>query len=395
MSGLKITTGLCRGCALCVKACDHGAVSIENGKAVVDSARCTLCGICVQSCVFGAILIEKADTGEGVSVGYGVWVFCEQTEGKFLPVAFELIGKGRELADELGVPLTALAAGYGLYDEARLLASAGADKVVLCDAPHLATRAEGPYSDAVSALIDERRPDIFLFGATEFGRSLAPRLAARHRTGLTADCTVLEIDRESRLLYQTRPAFGGNLMATIVTRNSRPQMVTVRPGIFKAPALHDGSDVIIEVISPPETPSGVRLIESRPIPKGFSIADADVIISAGRGIGSKKNLKLVYELAELIGASVGVSRPLVDMGWCDYKHQIGQTGLSVSPKLLIACGISGAIQHLAGIGGAETIVAINSDPDAQIFSVADYKLVGDCTEILNALIESVRKNTEV
>lgn len=313
-----------------------------------------------------------------------IWVFCEAAEGEFLPVSYELLGKAGELAPALNASLTAITAGHRLDTEK--LTGLGVDKIIMCDAPYLKYPSEILYAEAISPLITERRPAIILFGATDLGRALAPRLAATHRAGLTADCTALEIDPETGLLRQTRPAFGGNLMATIITKNHSPQMATVRPGVFPAPAPVKSKKAIIETLTPAEADTGVSVLESKNIEKGFSIADSEMIISAGRGIGSKKNLELVFDLAELIGASVGVSRPIVDMGWCDYTHQIGQTGLSVSPRLLIACGISGAIQHLAGIGGAEKIIAINSDPEAQIFTVADYSLVGDCVEILEGLI---------
>jgi len=329
----------------------------------------------------------------GSTIYADVWVFCEAVDGEFLPVSFELLGKADELARALNTSLVAIAAGYRL--DTKKLTAFGVDRVIICDAPYLKYPSEIQYSDILSRLITERNPGIFLFGATEFGRSLAPRLSAMRRTGLAADCTGLEIDQETGLLRQTRPAFGGNLMATIITKSHTPQMATVRPGIFPAPAPVKNSKTIVETIAPVELETGISLLASKNAERGFSIADSEIIVSAGMGIGSKKNLKLVFDLAELIGASVGVSRSIVDIGWCDYTHQIGQTGLSVSPRLLIACGISGAIQHLAGIGGAETIVAINSDPEAQIFTVADYGLVGDCIEILEGLIALLSQSAPI
>lgn len=316
----------------------------------------------------------------------GIWVFAEQCGDQVHPVAFELLGRSRQLATDLRVRLTAVLIGSGITQQATDLIYGGADDVLLCDDASLTGLPEDGCTALLSDLVLLHQPDIFLYGATAFGRSVAPRVAARVKTGLTADCTRLDIDPETGLLLQTRPAFGGNLMATIVTDRHKPQMATVRPGVLPVlPSDRSRRGTICTVAPPPVTGRVVELARMmRHNEPG--IADADIIVSAGRGIGSQKNLSLVRDLAAMLGGVYGVSRPLVDMGWADSRHQIGQTGQAVAPRLLIACGISGAIQHLAGLGGAQTIVAINTDPDAPIFTIADYRIVGDCVAILQRLI---------
>lgn len=380
----------CIGCGLCIGSCPSEALKLEGGRAAVDPDRCILCGLCFESCPVGAI--SPADKEKRSFDSYnGVWVFIEQAGGKPLAVGFELLNKGRELADSKGTSLTALFFGPGVSGVAGELIAGGADSVILCDDVSLSNNLELPYTALISGLIEARRPDILLFGATAFGRSLAPRVAARVRTGLTADCTELGIDPKSGLLLQTRPAFGGNLMATIVTEHARPQMATVRPGVFPAGKPDPGRKGTVTFAEAPRSDERVQLLKTRPEDAAAGISDAEIIVSAGKGIGSQKNLKLVRQFAELIGGELGVTRPLVDMGWSEYRRQIGQTGTSVSPKLLITLGVSGAIQHLAGIGGAETVIAVNADPDAPIFTRADYKIVGDCVEILKELIKQFSK----
>ena len=387
MSGLNIDLTLCKGCGKCTKVCASGALKVENKKAVVDEAKCIMCGICKDSCKFGAISLEKEGSGVSLSDYHGVFVFAELSDGEPLPVAYELLGKGRTLADSLGTKLTAVAVGCEIEGCAKSLIAHGADEVVLCDDPVYKDGLEEPFTNAITSLVGREKPEILLFGATMFGRSLAPRVAARLKTGLTADCTVLEIDGETKLLRQTRPAFGGNLMATIVCPNNRPQMATVRPGVMLALEADETRTGTVRKDEAPVKPfSGAELLEAVQAAKTESIKDAKIIVDAGRGVGSKKNLKVVKELADRLGGALGVSRPLVDMGWSEYSHQVGQTGCTVAPDLLICVGVSGAIQHLAGISGAKKIIAVNSDPDAPIFSVAHYKLVGDCMEIVRELL---------
>ena len=394
MAGLCVDRDKCVACGICTKSCGAGALEIRGGLLAVDENKCILCGICVDSCPFSALRIENEQSAAGdISQYKGIWVFCETGKGGIASVAYELLTKGRELADAKGCTLSAILAGKpGVKEYADSLFSYGADEVLLCESEIFFSAVDAPYANLISALINEKKPEILLFGATMFGRSLAPRVAARVGTGLTADCTVLEIDPEGGLLRQTRPAFGGNLMAAIITPNHRPQMATVRSGVMPAKELDAKGTGILINIAPPKQAEGIEILEQIAADSGETIAHAEIIISVGRGIGSQKNLAFVYELAELLNAKVGVSRPLVDMGWCEYKYQIGQTGCTVAPKILIAFGISGAIQHLAGIGAAETIIAVNNDPNAPIFSDAHYKCVGNCVDILKEMIAKMRNS---
>lgn len=382
----------CIGCGLCASGCSTGAIVLENGFASVDFEKCILCKVCLENCPVGAISIETDNNqSNDISSHHGIFVFAE-TDGKEpLSVVYELTGKASQLSRKLkNAPVTAILLGACAESSAKSLISAGADRVIISDDEVYSDRLEHPYIEAVCRLINDEKPDILLFGATPLGRSIAPAVAAEMGCGLTADCTVLDIDEEKALLLQTRPAFGGNLMATIVSPAHRPQMATVRPGVFKAPEADLARDGNIEKLQFVPEKGAITLIERKKADKIESIADAKIIVSAGRGIGSQKNLNLVKELAELLGGTYAVTRPLVDLGWSEYSHQIGQTGFSVSPDIIVCCGISGAIQHIAGMGGAKTVIAINSDPDAPIFSVANYKIVGDCVEVLKEMIAKLK-----
>ena len=268
------------------------------------------------------------------------------------------------------------------------LIRAGADEVIVCRDERLSSLDAEVFAPWICSLARERKPEVILYGATAFGRELAPGVAVRLQTGLTADCTVLELDPATGLLQQTRPAFGGNLMATIVCPAHRPQMATVRPGVFAAPAPDsERIGAVSEVALDAALTSRVRVLEVEPAHDAASVADAERLVVVGRGIGSKKSLPLMRKLADLLGAELGCTRPLVEAGWLEYRHQVGQTGASVAPELLISVGVSGAIQHLAGIGGAKTVIAINDDPEAPIFGAAQYKVVGDCIEVVQSLVE--------
>lgn len=399
MGKIVVDVNKCLGCGACVKVCTLGAIRVEADPAAknklgkiakIDTGLCSLCSTCISGCKFGAI---SMDFGEGTALTdyHGVFVFCEMTDGEFAPVAYELLGKGRELADQLGTKLSAVFvyAGDGAAAEkmGRKLISYGADRAVVIPCEKKAENLEENYADAICELVNAEKPEILLFGATMFGRSLAPRVAAGLRTGLTADCTVLAIDEETGLLQQTRPAFGGNLMATIVCPRHRPQMATVRPGIMKAltPDTSRKGEVVTAATGA-RAISGLELLEVVKAEKTESIKDAKIIIDCGRGVGSKKNLKLVKELCEKLGAAYGCSRPLVDTGLCEYPHQVGQTGCTVAPDLLICLGVSGAIQHLAGITNAKKIIAVNNDPDAPIFAAAHYKVVADCMDVVKEML---------
>lgn len=318
-----------------------------------------------------------------------IWVYCETQDRQFLPVGLQLIGVARELAAKCSAPLYAVVMGAMPEGGTRTLLEAGADQVIHSDSPALANKLEKPYADCLIGLSNQLEPNILLVGATPFGRAFAPRVASGLETGLTADCTVLDIEAGTDLLLQTRPAFGGNMMATIRTVGYRPQMATVRPGVFPMPEPKtvEMREAVTVEIALAENP--VQLLRETVAAATAGIAESKVIVAAGRGIGGKKNMKLVQALADKLGGSVGATRPLVDMGYCPYSSQIGQTGVSVAPDLLICCGISGAVQHLAGIGGAKTVIAINTDPEAPIFSVADYKIVGDCVPVLEQLLAAL------
>ena len=385
---LVIDTSLCVGCGACVGSCPNGALSLENGVAAVEETNCVLCGVCVQTCPVGAIDIPReAAVVENTSEYRDVWVFAQRDEG-LLSVSRELTGLARRLADEKGCAVTVLLGG-GIEEEAAQLVADGADRVILGTQTELRQQLEAPYTDWVCRLAEQYKPEILLFGATAFGRSLAPCVAARLSTGLTADCSVLSIDPDTGLLRQTRPAFGGNLMATIVTPDHRPQMATVRPGVMPLPISDAGRRGEILVDAEKVAQGLVELLEEIRGGGGSALQKAEVIVSVGRGIGQRKNMKVAEELAAKLGGVMGVSRPLVEMGWATQDRQIGQTGTAVAPKLLIACGISGAIQHLAGIAGAETVIAINTDPNAPIFGAADYKVVADAADTLRALLAAL------
>ncbi|MGE4214175.1 MAG: FAD-binding protein [Anaerotignaceae bacterium] len=391
MGKLIINNELCQGCGACINSCFNDAITVVEGKAIVNE-NCGLCGICVDSCPFNAISIENISTPvKHMSDSNGIWVFAEVSQGKLLPVDFELLGKGRALANQKNCSLTAVLLSHSSEAMAKELIYAGADTVLICADKDLHDLREELCTTILCNMITARKPEILLFGATSFGRSVAPRVAARIKTGLTADCTMLEIN-DTGLLSQTRPAFGGNLMATIICPNTRPQMATVRPGIME-PIRRDTTRIgdIVRVPFPSKLKTKAKILETRINKNTLSLADAKAIIIVGKGIGSKKNMELVNQFASLIGASVGVSRPLVDAGWSEYKYQVGQTGATVAPKVLISLGVSGAIQHLAGISRAEKIIAVNTDPNAPIFGVCHYKIVADCVDILKELIEIYKK----
>lgn len=330
-----------------------------------------------------------------------VWVFVEQAQGKLHEVSLELASKGRELADRLGVPLAGVLLGSGVESLSSILISHGCDVVYLVDNPQLKDYTTLPYARTLARLAEERAPQVILFGASHLGRDLAPRVASCLRTGLTADCTDLQIGtyvdpksgtQQPNLLLQIRPAFGGNIIATIVSPDSRPQMATVREGVMKlaqpdparkgqvipVPVELDGSDL------------AVRVIERQIAPKTVSLKGARVIVAGGFGVGSRQGFELIRDLARTLGAEVGASRAAVDAGFVSRDHQVGQTGTTVRPKLYIACGISGAIQHQAGMAQSGTIVAINTDPNAPIFQVAHYGIVGDLHEVIPMLIKAYR-----
>ncbi len=390
-TGIKVNDE-CVGCGNCIAVCPFGLIEIVRGKAVIKEG-CNLCGACVAACGYNAITIEAPQKTSGVSASSrGVWVFAEQRRGSLKNVVFELLSKGRELADTLKTELSAVCLGHDVKDINRLFAY-GADKVYLADSPDLAENQEDYLTHEMVRLIREHQPEIVLAGATALGRSFFPRVAAILNTGLTADCTGLEIDTEKRLLRQTRPTFGGNIMAIIICPDKRPQMSTVRPRVFKkgAPDPTRKGQIIRVDFKKEGITAKTRLLNFiDDLTEAVKLEDADIIVSGGRGLGKAENFKLLAELADALGAALGSSRAAVDEGWIPYSHQVGQTGKTVCPKLYIACGISGAIQHLVGMQTSDCIVAINDNPDAPIFQVAHYGIVGDLFQVVPMLIKKLK-----
>ncbi len=318
----------------------------------------------------------------------GIAVFAEHRRGKLASVVPEIIGAARELQKELSAPVSAILVGAGVRKYTDELLSYGVDEIWMIDNPGIGDFDEDVQADLVAQVLLERRPEIFLGGGTVVGRSLLPRVAARILTGLTADCTELAVDPATMLLRQTRPAFGGNIMATILTQNHRPQMATVRHKVMTPAAKVDHPQGKIVELSHIEVPKPrvefLEFVEEKT--STVNLVEADVIVSGGRGIKDPKNFALIESLALATGGAVGASRAAVDAGWIPYSHQVGQTGKTVKPKVYIACGISGAIQHLAGMKGSDMIVAINSDPNAPIFDVAHYGIVGDLFQVIPELV---------
>ena len=388
MSRIIIDHEKCILCRKCLRSCPVSALELADGRICVKDL-CNLCTMCVDACPKGAISLAAAEAASD-DRSSGIWLYAQVSESGLCKVSCELASKAAELAAEAKArsgelcEVTALLPA-GDADMAAELISCGADSVLYCDHAYLRTGDPDAAAAWIVSLVQERQPAILLFPATISGREIAPACAAMLGTGLTADCTSLQVDRESGLLHQTRPAFGGNLMATIVCPGSRPQMATVREGVFQVQRreAHAGS-ATIEEASFPENFLSRRSIRAvlQETADSYDVTKAEKLVVVGRGIGSKKNLPLMREFADRIGAGLGCSRPLVEAGWCEYSHQVGQTGHSVAPKLLISIGVSGAIQHLAGIAGAERIIAINTDAKAPIFGAADYGIVGDCISVV-------------
>jgi len=395
---IQIIIEKCTGCTLCIKACPFDAIRMMDRLAVLDLNKCTLCGACVPACKFKAILLEKLAQPvcalQNIKDYRGIWVFIEQKNSKIQSVAYELLGKAQELAQKLNCPVSGVLIGNNLEDQLDEIAWHGADNIYLVEAPEIAHFQDEPYTNILIKLIEKYKPEILLCGATAIGRSLISRVAAKIKVGLTADCTGLDIDMGKKILLQTRPAFGGNIMATIISPNYRPQMATVRHKVMQPmePDKRRKPKIIREVFDGPVYFSRTKLLDIvEEIESLVNLAEADIIVSGGRGMGGPENFKILEELARVLGAAVGSSRAAVDAGWMPYSHQVGQTGRTVAPKIYIACGISGQIQHFVGMSSSKIIVAINKDPDAPIFKFATYGILGDLFQIVPALTKKFQK----
>ena len=407
----ELVPAACIACGRCESVCPVGAIRYDDkGEPVIAFDKCVGCGKCVKACPASAlkmaypegetIVVEaepeepkRRDGSRGAEPWKGVWVFVEQRRGKAHPVSWQLLGVGRRLASDLSEDLSAVILGS---ETDRLIEDAfgyGATNVYVVDDGVLQDYRTQPYAESLIALCRKYSPEILLVGATAVGRDLASAVATGLETGLTADCTQLAIDGETRLLDQTRPAFGGNIMATIVCERARPQMASVRPDVFPLPPYNEGKKGTTFREARPDKgkPLLTRVLEITPIEKsGVDIAAAEIVVSGGRGMTAGGHFGMLEELASLLGGTVAGTRSAVDAGWVGYERQVGQTGKTVRPKLYIACGISGAIQHLAGMQDAEYVIAINRDPQAPIFEVADLGIVGDLFEIVPGLIEALK-----
>lgn len=404
---IKVESSTCTGCSLCRNACLYDAITIKEGKAVIND-NCVFCGACIDVCKFNSIEISGLSSEEKDFSQYkGVMVFIEQNDSVVSDVSYELLSEGRKLASSLGTALYGVVAGYNIMNCIDDILKYGVERLIIADSEVLKNNLDDVFSKILVQVINKYKPDIFLGGATSFGRSLMPKVAAILKTGLTADCTSLAIEDERKILLQTRPTFGGNILATIITRNARPQMATVRPHVMEkkqpgakniAGAQEEEPDSKLDFfkIDSSNFRSKYRLISvERETGKSINLTDYDVIVSGGRGVGGAAGFDILKELADALGGVVGASRAAVDSNWISYPHQVGQTGRTVNPKLYIACGISGAIQHLAGMQTSDIVIAINKDPDAPIFKIANYGIIGDLFEIIPKLIKKIKKSAVV
>jgi electron transfer flavoprotein alpha subunit len=396
---LEVDKNACIGCKICERVCPFAAIVVdpETKKAKVLEG-CTLCGTCVNACPENALSIErKAISEEEIAQFKNVFIWGEWElkggEVKIKNVVLELLGKGREVADKLGESLAVILPGKQVKHLIPELFHHGADIVYLCEHDLLGNYSTDGYTSVIASVISTEKPSIVLYGATPNGRDLAPRIASRLALGLTADCTGLDVN-SSRQLVQTRPAFGGNIMASILSPYTRPQMSTVRPGVFPIPTPNKEQTGEIREVEVKLKPMSIRtkiIEEILSEDEGINIEEANILVSAGRGLGSKENLELIQEMARVIDGTVSGSRALVDLGWIPHPQQVGQSGKTVAPNLYFALGISGAIQHLVGMSSSDTVIAINKDPDAAIFDVADFGIVGDIMEIIPEFIKIVKE----
>jgi len=430
----------CIGCGACIMECPVEALDLDDGVVVVDPAKCIDCGKCTSICPTDTLSLpgkaakpnEKRDPAAGSKfdlkdplpesvkdyaggnekkiirsqvapvaggdVWSGVWVIIEYSDGKVAPVGWELLGEGRKLANVIGCGLCAVVTGNSVDSVISEAFAYGAEKVYVIDHPVLKDYRTEPFAEAITSLVKKYQPEIILMGATSMGRDVFPAIATKLQTGLTADCTVLGIDPETKLLQQTRPAFGGNIMATILCKTRRPQMSTVRPRVMEMPERVDGreGELIREEFSFEESDFRTKVLEFITADAKSAFLDkAEIIVSVGLGLGAKRNMVLAEELAEVLGATIAGSRGAVEAGWLTHDQQVGQSGTTIRPKVYIAIGISGAIQHLVGMQTSDFIIAINNDPEASILKVANYGIVGDLFQIVPALTAEFKKRLQL
>lgn len=391
MAALFFNEDQCTQCGQCVEGCPFNALTMVNGKIEV-GASCKMCKLCIKNCPVHAIsLLEDEKKTVDKSLYKGIMVYVEMSGKSIHPVVAELIGKARELAAKVAHPVYAVCpGGADAPMAAQEVLQYGVDRVFVYSHQGLEHFRVDAYANAVADCLEQIRPSVVLVGATSVGRSLAPRLATRFRTGLTADCTSLEI-KDNTDLVQIRPAFGGNIMAQIITPATRPQFATVRYKVMDAPEKIKNPSGKIELctVTDDMIKSGIEVLETRILEKNKGIEDEDVLIVAGKGIKSQSDLSMLETLAEKLHGQLACTRPLVECGWMHYTKQIGLSGRTVKPKLIITCGVSGAIQFTAGMNGADCIVAINSDREAPIFKIANYCIVDDLYEIIPGLINKL------
>lgn len=378
-----------------ISICPFGAMEEKNGQVQINAA-CKMCRLCVKKGPEGAVeYVEEATKSIDKGLWKGITVYADHIDGAIHPVTYELIGKAKELAEKINHPVYAVMIGSNIAEQCHEILHYGVDKVFVYDDEKLARFKIEPYTAVFENFVNNVKPTAILVGATPVGRQLAPRLAARLHTGLTADCTQLEIN-ENTDLVQIRPAFGGNIMAQILTPNQRPQMATVRYKVMDAPERNkEESGAIVNcVISSDKLDCNVEVIDIIPKEKEQFIEASDVLVVAGRGIKKEEDLKIVQELADLLGGQIACTRPMAEAGWIEAKRQVGLSGRTVRPRLIITCGVSGAIQFVAGMNNAEQIIAINKDENAPIFKTAHYGLIGNLYEIIPSLIEQIKAGRE-
>lgn len=430
-----VDSARCIGCGACVVECPVEALDLVDGVAVVDPAKCINTGSCVKVCPANALSLpegvvkpseapkEEAGSknelnaplpdavkdyaktekkavptpGNPGDVWSGVWVVIEYSRGEVAPVSWELLGEGRKLANDIGCELAGVLVGHDVEKVIPEAFAYGAEKVYVIDDAVLKDYRTEPYSEAIVNLVRKYQPEIILMGATAMGRDVFPVIATKMKTGLTADCTVLGIDPDSKLLLQTRPAFGGNIMATILCKTRRPQMSTVRPRVMAMPPRVEGKtgEVLREELGIAESEVRTRIVDFiKGDAKSIFLDKAEILVAVGLGLGAKKNMALAEELADVLGATIAGTRGAVESGWISHDRQVGQTGVTVRPKLYIAVGISGAIQHLVGMETSDYIIAINNDPEAPIFRVANYGIVGDLMQVVPALTAEFKQRLQ-